>query len=126
MVCFCVLGYGVAYGTSNGTDPLWVAVGLSNHQENILWSENGKEWQVSTGVSFRFTGNGVAYGTADDGTTPLWVAVVEDSNDQKNILWSNDGKEWQVSTGVSFSGRQGVASDLLNPSLRCNSASPPF
>ena len=125
-----ISGQDVAYGTSNGRDPLWVAVCTAvngaNKQENILWSENGKEWQVSTGVSFEVQGNGVAYGTADDGTTPLWVAVGQDNN-QENILWSENGKEWQVSTGVSFNQLgNGAASDLLNPALKGKSAAPPF
>ena len=109
----------------------WVAVGYdsgANKQENILWSEDGKEWQVSTGVSFNNRGYGVAYGTSN-GTDPLWVAVGYDTgtNDQENILWSDDGKEWQVSTGVSFNVQgYGVASDLLNPALKGKSAAPPF
>ena len=41
----------------------WIAVGEdsgANKQENILWSEDGKEWQVSTGVSISVQGYGVA------------------------------------------------------------------
>jgi hypothetical protein len=99
---FTDYGRGVAYGTSNGTSPLWVAVGYdTNDRKNILYSENGKVWQESTGSIFSIEGNKVAYGTSN-GASPLWVAVGYDTNDRKNILYSENGKVWQESTGSSF------------------------
>ena len=72
-------GFGVAYGTSNGTSPLWVAVGKGGTcYGNIMYSTDGKNWtKTSSGDSFTGSGaygNGVAYGTSD-GASPLWVAV---------------------------------------------------
>ena len=71
-------GNGVAYGTSDGTSPLWVAVGDDYDgnpgRGNILYSADGEEWQeTTTGARFSIQGNEVAYGTSD-GTSPLWVA----------------------------------------------------
>ena len=71
-------GTGVAYGTSDSTNPLWVAVGQTSGSSfgNILYSSNGKTWtqSESSGASFGNFGHNVAYGTSD-GVSPLWVAV---------------------------------------------------
>ena len=57
---FALYGYGAAYGTSNGTSPLWVAVGNNNvsGNSNILWSNDGKTWTQSdsSGASFAWDG----------------------------------------------------------------------
>jgi len=95
---------GVAYGTiDNANTPHWVAVGngSGDNNNNILWSADGKSWNVSTGASFD-SGHGVAYGTTDNTSTPHWVAVGYGSGDNNKILWSSDGKSWNVSTGASF------------------------
>ena len=119
-ISFLNVGYSVAYGTSNGTSPLWVAVGES--VDTILYSENGKEWQASSGVSFNGTGFGVAYGYESSGS-PLWVVAGYDSGDNyKKLLYSTNGKEWQASSssGVSFTSSSenfygAVGSNLLPP-----------
>ena len=117
---FSFQGYGVAYGTSNGTSPLWVAVGsaTAGGYENIMYSSNGKIWtETSSGEFFNTNGEGVAYGTSD-GASPLWVAVGQGgSNKYGNIMYSSDGKEWKkTSSGDSFSinGRGGVAYGTSN------------
>ena len=54
-------GKGVAYGTSDGTNPLWVVVGNNyGDDKNILRSGNGKHWYESTDSSFKDAGFGVA------------------------------------------------------------------
>ena len=122
---FSVTGIGVAYGTSDGTNPLWVAVGNGDENKpgrgNIMYSANGISWRESTGMSFSGIGNGVAYGTSD-GTNPLWVAVGYNGGinvpDRGNIMYSADGISWQESTGMSFAQGYGVAyatSDGTNP-----------
>ena len=98
-------GYGVAYGTCNGTS-LWVAVGEdgSGGYGNIMYSSDGQSWtKTSTGDSFVQAGNGVAYGTCNG--VPLWVAVGTDNEDSAGvIMYSEDGKNWtKTSTGDSFS-----------------------
>ena len=103
---FTIRGEGVAYGTTNGTNPLWVAVGYNlggKSDGNILHSSDGKTWTVSdsTGASFSSVGKGVAYGTAD-GINPLWVAVGDDVTANGHILHSSDGKKWYVSDSASF------------------------
>ena len=59
---FSIQGLRVAYGTSDGTSPLWVAVGSdSTGYGNIMYSSNGKTWtKTSAGDSFRFFSKGVA------------------------------------------------------------------
>ena len=110
---FSVWGRGVAYGTSNGVSPLWVAAGQDgpgSGYANIIYSENGKTWKkTSSGDSFSSYGEGVAYGTSN-GTSPLWVAVGKDDG-YGNIMYSSDGKEWKkTSSGDSFSSYgEGVA-----------------
>ena len=103
---FSLLGAGVAYGTSNNTDPLWVAVGEDRYGGfgSIMYSENGKNWtQTSSGDSFTIFGNGVAYGTSNN-TDQLWVAVGEDIGGYGSIMYSKNGKNWtQTSSGDSFS-----------------------
>ena len=116
---FNYYGSRVAYGTSDGTLPLWVAVGTSSNgahidgNENILWSNNGKKWYESSGASFKNWGNGIAYGLYEG--KPLWVAVgnsPSDPNGNENILWSNNGKHWYESSGEPFlDGGFGVAAD---------------
>ena len=114
-------GYGVAYGTSNGTSPLWVAVGFVGgnivpDRGNIMYSADGISWQESTGMSFS-GGYGIAYATSD-GTNPLWVAVGYDETERRNILYSTDGKEWKESTGMSFSvSGRGVAYKSILPNV---------
>ena len=102
-ICFTTEGYGVAYGTSNGTSPLWVAVGYDGSAggNTILYSENGINWQRSTGICFNGTGYGVAYGTSN-GTSSLWVAVGYESGSGNTILYSENGISWQRSTGICF------------------------
>jgi len=119
-------GTGVAYGTSSdGTTPLWVAAGDNNNgipaNNNLMYSTDGINWQISTGASFSSNGTGVAYGTRSDGTTPLWVATGSDTgDDNNNLLYSTDGKNWTVSssTGESFAiSGSDVASITQNPAL---------
>jgi hypothetical protein len=102
---FSTVGYGVAYGTCNGT-PLWVAVGDGdadgNKYGNIMYSSDGQCWsKTSTGDSFSARGRGIAYGTCNG--TSLWVAVGDDTG-YGNIMYSSDGQSWtKTSTGDSFS-----------------------
>ena len=100
------LGLGVAYGTSNGVSPLWVAVGddgLAGGYGSIMYSSDGKEWtKTSSGDSFTGYGSGVAYGTSN-GVSPLWVAVGDDGTSYGSIMYSSDGKIWtKTSSGDSF------------------------
>ena len=98
-------GNGVAYGTSNGTSPLWVAVGRENTYVDsggygtIMYSSNGKNWTKTTeGDSFINGGRGIAYGTSN-GTSPLWVAVGDDAGDgYGSIMYSSNGKIWTKTT----------------------------
>ena len=104
---FDFAGNGVAYGTSDGTKELWVAIGSdsADNFDNILYSSDGKTWHQSdnTGTSFTVVGRDVTYGTSD-GTCQLWVAVGENSHPLGNIMWSEDGKIWNNSLeGASFS-----------------------
>lgn len=104
---FLYIGNDVAYGTSNGVSPLWVAVGGRGGTcaGNILYSENGKLWHQSdsTGSSFSYEGLTVAYGLSSNGQ-PLWTAGgVDLNNNFRNVLYSNNGKKWFVSDeGLSF------------------------
>ena len=104
------IGEGVAYGTSDGTCQLWVAVGKGGTSSGaILWSSNGKTWNESdsNGASFlNKNGIGVAYGTSD-GTCQLWVAVGDGGTSSGAILWSSNGKTWNESdsNGASFLGK---------------------
>ena len=72
-------GTGIAYGTSsNGTSPMWVAVGNDTGNGNIMYSYDGISWSDSVGgTAFSTYGLAVAYGTSGDGT-PMWVAVGND------------------------------------------------
>ena len=109
---FTGLGNAAAYGTSNGTSQLWVAIGDNTADGgaavgNILYSEDGKTWTQSdsTGAAFGGFGIGIAYGTSDGNSdNQLWVAAGSNSSYAGNILWSNDGKTWEVSdsSGASF------------------------
>ena len=113
------IGYGVAYGTSNGVSQLWVAVGDDHGGYGcILYSENGKTWtdSDSTGASFGAHGYGVAYGTYNG--SPLWVAVGDNTGGvcAGNILYSSNGKKWYQSDedGASFNIKgKGVAANHL-------------
>ena len=111
-------GGGVAYGTSNGVSPLWVAVGddgLAGGYGSIMYSSDGKEWtKTSSGDSFTGYGSGVAYGTSN-GVSPLWVAVGDDGTSYGSIMYSSDGKTWsKTSSGDSFSAiGYGVAFDQV-------------
>ena len=69
VLVFDVAGSGVAYGTSsNGTSPMWVAVGDSlpggTSNGNVLYSYDGISWSKSSdsGASFSVEGSGVIYG----------------------------------------------------------------
>ena len=110
-------GSGIFYSTEQN---LWVAVGKSDNNNNILYSSNGKTWDVATmlsdGSSFTMTG-----GTAMDGGTAVvysndinsWVVVGKSTDDTNNILFSNNGISWQTTTttGASpFSGHGGTSS----------------
>ena len=116
-----VAGKGVAYGTSNGTSPLWVAVGKDNTGGfgNIMYSADGKEWQkTTTGDSFANKGNGIAYGTTSNGTSPLWIVVGNAGIPEDNIMYSVDGKEWKRITGVCFSiWGNGIAFKAILPNV---------
>jgi hypothetical protein len=124
-VCFGYAGVGVAYGTSNGTSPLWVAVGQESSGDGggntILYSSDGISWNPSIGgVCFGYAGVGVAYGTSKGTSSPLWVAVGQDSGaggaGGDTILYSSDGISWNPSIGgvcFGFAGR-GVAYGTSN------------
>ena len=50
--------------------------------------------------------DGIAYGTSSNGTSPMWVAVGDDSGGtgNGNIMYSYDGISWSDSVGgTSFS-----------------------
>ena len=114
---FSSLGFGVAYGTSNGTSPLWVAVGqvVGGGYGNIMYSSDGQSWtKTSTGDNFSYEGRGVAYRTVNG--SPLWVAVgSERVTGGGAIMYSNNGKEWtKTFAGDSFGGYgYGVAAKHL-------------
>ena len=114
---FSTRGYGVAYGTSDGVSPLWVAVGYDDGYGNIMYSTDGETWKkTSSGDSFTDYGSGVAYGTSD-GASPLWVAVGYDvaGGGHGNIMYSTDGETWRkTSSGDSFNsvGRRCSIRDL--------------
>ena len=97
---FAGYGSGVAYGTTDGINQLWVA-GSGTGTNNILWSENGKFWEESdsTGASLSVVYD-IAYGTSD-GTCPLWVAA--GYGIQGSLMWSENGKFWNMHEGPSFS-----------------------
>ena len=47
------------------------------------------------GLVLSVLGFGVAYGKNQDGTSPMWVAVGQDSDDSKNLLHSYNGISWE-------------------------------
>lgn len=105
-------GRGVAYGTNNVGERLWVAVGganSSNNYNNILFSHGsnvGTCWMNShsDGVAFNLSGQAVAFGASSNGTC-LWVAAGSDNSaNNKMLLWSADGMCWapSVESGASF------------------------
>jgi hypothetical protein len=122
---FSVSSSDVAYGlTSDGKTGIWVATGddLPGGTENgnIMWSNDGKIWNKSTGTSFSDSGNKPAYGLSSDGKTGIWVAAGSDilGDNYAALKWSLDGKEWNDSsdTGASFvdGTANGVAYGLSN------------
>lgn len=100
---FSVKGNKVAYGTSDGVCPLWVAAGRAGSGSelgNMMYSENGKVWSKPTSGDTFDQAIDVAYGTSD-GYQPLWVAVGE-GTDHGAVKYSSNGKIWQNSSGISF------------------------
>ena len=107
---FSFAGRGVvAYGTTNGTSPMWVAAGSNGGggYGNLMYSTDGKTWTESSGgASFSVSGSGVAYGK-DSGGNPLWVAAGKDGGGYGSLMYSTDGMCWTDSSGgasFSFSG----------------------
>jgi hypothetical protein len=89
---------GIAFGTSNGTSPLWVASG--GGEDSIAWSADGKNWNSGSGT-MPVVGSKIAYGTSDS-TNPLWVLTGQ--TDGTDSYYSSNGKDWsQATTGNQLS-----------------------
>jgi len=93
-----LVGFGIAYGTSEGTSR-WVSTGgNADGTKTIIYSENGVSWENCTGSNFGNDGFGytVAYGTSSDGTS-IWVAGGANTNDTgQALLYSVGGISWNV------------------------------
>lgn len=91
----------IDYGlSSDKATRLWVAVGYTDSQTNILYSLDGINWNFSTGLSFDGVGQGggVAFGL-DENDNPIWVAT---GQGEHSILYSENGQHWVQSSGLSF------------------------
>ena len=99
---------GVTAGLS-GTKNSWVAVGQNQEDfsDNITikYSENGINWQNSSGASFTAYGNKVAFGISRS----TYVAVGRQINNaNSNILYStNGGQNWNHCIGAQFEDGEG-------------------
>jgi hypothetical protein len=114
---FSYSGNGVASGWRSDDSSLnrWVAVGQNdadfpdNQYETIKYSDDGKTWTNSTGISFSAYGNKVAFGPSGLGISGgtavnTFVAVGYDYVNNNNIVYSiNGGEDWSASTGATFS-----------------------
>lgn len=111
-------GSDVFYSTEQ---KLWVAVGKSDNNNNILYSSNGKSWEVATmlsnGSSVIMPGTNFLNGAKSivySNDLNAWVAVGK--SDENNILYSNNGISWQnttISGASAFSGSANSGADKI-------------
>lgn len=115
-------GINTSYGLSaDGKTGIWAATGADltsgTSAGNLMWSTDGKSWNISSGTSFAEYGKAVAYGLSSD-KTGLWVAAGRQgtADNFAALKWSLNGQEWNdsTSTGASFifGGATGVAYGL--------------
>ena len=111
-------GAGIFYSTEQ---KLWVAVGKSDNNNNILYSSNGKTWDVATmlsdGSSVTMAGGVYMDGGADvvySNQLNSWVVVGKTTDDTNNILYSNNGISWQTTTTTGASPFSGSGNDQVS------------
>lgn len=95
-------GNGVTAGSISGKNR-WVAVGQNTvdyaDTVTIKYSDDGKNWKNSTGVSFTEYGNKVVFGISGLKTDDTFIAVGRGGH---NILRSTDGIDWTTTSGASL------------------------
>ena len=81
---------GIAYGVCSGGTKRWVTTGnAGSGTSNLLYSDDGINWNYCKGATFGDQGKAVAYGLSSNGMS-LWVAGGI-ANDNKLLLYSVDG-----------------------------------
>lgn len=103
----------VAYGLSSDRTSIWLAGGINaiNPTNNILYSEDGVSWKLTTGANISSVVEDIAFGLSSDGTS-LWVATGYDEGSGNNIIYSVDGVSWENALGTLF-GSNGIGNNVV-------------